>query len=134
MAGEATAGASAGALATYIGGASAGDPRHMGPGLAPGMTDAEVFERLNAWGIARDGTLQDLAGNLAQTQVITNQTFEQARATLLGIVEAFRTEAEAMRQNSHHEAAQSMARLERVVHEARDRFETQEAVFMRNLI
>ena len=57
------------------GAASAGAPRHIGPGLAPGMTDTEVFERLNAWSIARDGDLQDLAGNLARTQDIVSSTF-----------------------------------------------------------
>ncbi len=132
----ATSAASAGSaliLPREGGGASAGAPRHMGPGLAPGMNDAEVFERLNAWGIARDGDLQDLAGNLARTQDVVSATFEQARATLVGIVEAFRTEAEVMRQNSYTEAAQGLARLEQVVIEARGRFEAQEAGFTRNL-
>ncbi len=132
----ATSAASAGSaliLAGEGGGASAGAPRHMGPGLAPGMNDAEVFERLNAWGIARDGDLQDLAGNLARTQDVVSATFEQARATLVGIVEAFRTEAEAMRLNNYTEASQGLARPEQVVIEARGRFEAQEAGFTRNL-
>ena len=106
------AGASASALAmTGMGaGASAGGPRTMGPGLVPGMPEAEVMDRLNGWGIARDGDLQDLADNLVQTQAVVNATFEQARATLLGIVDAFRTEAETMRQHSALEAAQGVAR------------------------
>ena len=81
------------------GGASAGDPRHMGPGLAPGMSDTEVVERLNAWGISRDGDLRDISDNLAQTQATVAATFEQARSALLAIIIDSRTAAETMRQN-----------------------------------
>ncbi len=63
-----------------------GGATHLGPGLAPGMSEAEVFERLNAWGIARDGDLLDLRANLVSTQTVLASTFEQARATLLTIV------------------------------------------------
>ncbi len=72
---DATAAASASSLAV-LGAASAGGapemmgpgaPRALGPGLAVGMPEAEVVERLNAWGIARDGVLRDMADNLAQT-------------------------------------------------------------------
>ncbi len=132
----ATSAASAGSAVVLTGeggAASAGAPRHIGPGLAPGMTDTEVFERLNAWGIARDGDLQELASNLARTQDIVSSTFEQARATLFGIVDAFRTEAEVTRQSNYSEAALGLARLEHVVTEARGRFDAQEAGFTRNL-
>ncbi len=99
---------------------------HLGPGLAPGMGEAEAFERLNAWGIARDGELLDLRANLASTQTIVQATFEQARATLLTIVVDFRAEADTMRQHGLLEAQQSVARLEQVVAEARQRFDAQE--------
>jgi hypothetical protein len=132
----ATGAASAGsavAVTMVGGGASASGRSHLGPGLAPGMSDTDVFDRLNAWGIARDGDLRDLASNLARTQDIVSANFEQARATLVGIIEAFRTEAEVMRQDSQHEAARGVARLEQVVLEARGRFEVQEAGFMVSL-
>ncbi len=77
-----------------------GAQRALGPGLVVGMPDAEIVDRLNAWGIARDGVLRDLADNLAQTQSVVQSTFEQARATLLNIVMDFRGEAETMRQHS----------------------------------
>ena len=106
----------------------------MGPGLAVGMTQAEVYDRLNGWGIARDGELRDLTDNLVQTQSIVSATFEQARAALMGIVVDFRAEAEAMRQSSYTEASAGLARLERVVAEARTRFDAQEASFTQGLI
>ena len=127
MAADMTAGASAGALAVTGAGASAGGPRAMGPGLTIGMTETEVFDRLNGWGIARDGDLRDLADNLAQTQSVVSATFEQARAALLAIVVDFRTEAETMRLHSVHEATLSVGRLDFVVNEARGRFDLQEA-------
>ncbi len=135
MAGEAAASAASasGALATMRAGASAGAPRVMGPGLVVGMPEAEVVERLNGWGIARDGALQDLTEEVVRTQAVVASTFEQARAALLGIVEAFRNEAETMRQHSIYEATQSVSRLEYVVSEARDRFDLQEARFTRDL-
>jgi hypothetical protein len=137
MASDAAAGAASASSALAMtgggGGASAGDPRHMGPGLAPGMSDTEVFERLNAWGISRDGDLRDISDNLAQTQATVAATFEQARSALLAIIIDFRGEAEMMRQNSYAEAAQGLARLELVVTEARGRFEAQEARFTRDL-
>ncbi len=136
MAGEAAAGASDRALAMYAAfarGASASAPRGMGPGLVAGMTEAETIERLNAWGSALDGDVRDLGGNLAQTQAVVGTTFEQARATLMGIVDAFRTEAEAMRQHGIYEATQNVSRLEFVVSEARGRFDLQEARFTQGL-
>ncbi len=110
-----------------------GAQRAMGPGLVVGMPDAEIVDRLNAWGIARDGVLRDLDGNLAQTQSVVQATFEQARATLLNIVMDFRGEAETMRQHSILEATSSLERLELVVTEARRRFDAQEADFARRL-
>ena len=97
------------------------------------MVDAEVFERLNAWGIARDGDALDLQANLASTQAVVASTFEQARATLMGIAADFRGEAEALRQHSLYEAAQGLSRLEQVVAEARHRFDAQEASFTQHL-
>ena len=98
-----------------------------------GMTEAEVFDRINGWGIARDGELRDLTDNLVQTQSVVTATFEQARSALMSIVVDFRAEAETMRQNSYAEASQGLARLELVVTEARARFDAQEARFARDL-
>ena len=125
------AGASASTLATT--GRPAGETRTLGPGLAPGMSEAEVFERLNGWGIARDGDLLDLKANLVQTQAVVATTFDQARATLMGIVVDFRAEAETMRQHSLYEATQGLARLEHVVAEARHSFDAQEVRFSQDL-
>ncbi len=111
----------------------AGETRTLGPGLVPGMSEAEVFERLNGWGIARDGDLLDLKDNLVQTQAVVATTFDQARATLMGIVVDFRAEAETMRQHSLYEATQGLARLEHVVAEARQRFDAQEVRFSQDL-
>ena len=126
------AGASAG-VPRFTAGASAGAPRVMGPGLTVGMPEAEVVDRLNGWGIARDGALQDLTEEVVRTQAVVASTFEQARAALLGIVEAFRNEAETMCQHSIYEATQSVSRLEFVVSEARGRFDLQEARFTQGL-
>ncbi len=58
-----------GALAmTFTAGASAGVPRILGPGLVVGMNEADVVDRLNAWGIARDGDLQDVTAEVAPHQ------------------------------------------------------------------
>jgi len=111
----------------------AGETRTLGPGLVLGMSEAEVFERLNGWGIARDGDLLDLRSNLGDTQAIVATTFDQARATLMTIVSDFRLEAETMRQHSVYEATQGLARLEQVVAEARHRFDAQEARFAQDL-
>ncbi len=91
------------------------------------MGDAEVFERLNAWGIARDGELLDVRSGLANTQAAVGATFAEARGTLLQIVHDFRLEAETMRNHGAYEAAQSLARLNQVVAEARARFDAQDA-------
>ncbi len=91
-------GASAGAP-PFTADASAGVPQAVGVGLVIGMTEAEIFNRINGWSIARDGDLRELADNLSQTQSVVSATFEQARAALLAIVVDFRTEAETMRQN-----------------------------------
>ena len=131
MAAASVADASAGVLAFTA--QPAGGTRALGPGLAPGMNDAEVFERLNAWGIARDGELLDLRANLAQTQTVVAATFEQARDTLLSSVVDFRTEADTMRQHSLYEATQNLSRLEQVVTEARHRFDAQGARFAQDV-
>ena len=67
--GATSANASAGGLAV-LGAASAGGVPEMGPGLVVGMPDAEIVDRLNAWGTARDGVVRDLADNLAQTSSV----------------------------------------------------------------
>ncbi len=97
------------------------------------MSEAEVFERLNAWGIARDGDALDLKANLASTQAVVAATFGEARATLLTIVGDFRLEAETLRQHSLYEAHQGLGRLEHVVAEARLRFDAQDARHMQDL-
>ena len=99
----------------------------LGPQLAIGMLDAQVFERLNAWGVARDGQLLDLRAALANTQAAVGATFMEARGTLLQIVHDFRLEAETMRSHGAYESAQSLARLDQVVSEARVRFDAQDA-------
>ncbi len=76
MAASAAAADSAIGLAITAGGGAT----HLGPGLASGMSEAEVFERLNAWGIARDSDLLDLKSNLVATQTVVATTFDQARA------------------------------------------------------
>ncbi len=80
-----------------VGAAAASAPRVVGPGLVVGMPEAEVVERLNGWGIARDGELRDLADNLAPTHAIVSETFDHARTTLLIIVVPFRQAAESIR-------------------------------------
>ncbi len=76
------------------------------------MSDGEVFERLNAWGIARDGELVDLRSSLTNTQSVVSTAFNEARATIMTIVGDFRLEAETLRQHSLYEAHQGLGRLE----------------------
>ncbi len=125
------AGASASTLATTM--RPAGETRTVGPGLVLGMSEAEVFERLNGWGIARDGDLLGLRSNLGDTQAIVATAFDQARATLMTIVGDFRLGAETMRQHSLYEATQGLARLEHVIAEARQRFDAQDVRFTQDL-
>ncbi len=101
----------------------------IGPCLFEGMGEASLVERLNAWGIARDREMLDLKANLSLTQVGVSSAFDQAKEALLTIVSNFRAEAEATRQQGHYEAAQSVARLEQVVAEARTRFDAQDGRF-----
>ncbi len=101
----------------------------MGPGLTEGMGEASLVARLNAWGAARDSETLDLKANLSATQVGVSSAFDQAKETLLAIVTNFRAEAEATRQQGQYEAAQSVARLEQVVTEARTRFDAQDGRF-----
>ena len=121
----AAADSAVGGLAIMAGGVQ--QTRSLGPGLALGMGDAEVFDRLNAWGIARDGELLDVRSGLANTQAAVGATFAEARGTLMQIVHDFRLEAETMRNHGAYEAAQSLARLNQVVTEARARLDAQDA-------
>ncbi len=105
----------------------------LGPGLTLGMGEASLVAALNAWGTARDQDLLDRKADLSATQVGVSGAFSQAQETLQGIVSDFRNEAEAMRQLSQHEAAQSLARLELVVGEARSRFDLQDGRFAEGL-
>ncbi len=105
----------------------------MGPGLVAGMSDGEVFERLNAWGIARDGELVDLRSSLTNTQSVVGSAFTEARATIMTIVGDFRLEAETLRQHGLYEAHQGLGRLEHVVAEARLRFDAQDARHVQDL-
>ncbi len=101
----------------------------LGPCLFVGMGEASMVERMNAWGVARDQEALDLKSNLAATQVVVSTAFDQAKETLHDIVVDFRAEAETMRQHGQYEAAQSVARLEQVVAEARTRFDAQDGRF-----
>ncbi len=101
----------------------------IGPGLYEGMSEASMIAALNSWGTARDYELLDLKANLGATQVGVSTAFNQAQEALLTIVNNFRAEAETMRQHGFHEAAQSVARLEQVVAEARTRFDAQDGRF-----
>ena len=92
--------------------AGGGPQTRLGPGLMQGMSEAEAFERLNAWGIARDGELVDLRSTLTSLQTAVGATFVEARTTLMSIVVDFRGEAETLRQHSLYEANQGLARLE----------------------
>ncbi len=124
-----TAGAAASASSLAIGymAAGGGPQTYLGPGLMQGMSEAQAFERLNAWGIARDGELVDLKSNLTNLQSVVGATFAEARTTLMQIVVDFRGEAETLRQHSLYEANQGLARLEQVVTDARSRFDAQDA-------
>ncbi len=102
----------------------------LGPGLTVGMGEASMVPCLNAWGAARDSELLDLKANLSATQVgVSSASFDQAKETLLAIVTDFRAEAGTMRQQGQYEAAQSVARLELVVGEARAKFDVQDVRF-----
>ena len=101
----------------------------LGPCLFEGMREASLVASLNAWGIARDHEMLDFKANLSSTQVGVSSAFGQAKETLLAIVTNFRAEAEATRQQGQYEAAQSVARLEQVVAEARTRFDAQDGRF-----
>jgi hypothetical protein len=84
------------------------------------MSEAEVFDRLNGWGIARDGELVDLRSIIANTQTVVGTIFAEARGTIMTIVHDFRLEAETTRNHSAYEATQTLARLEQVVQVLRD--------------
>ncbi len=86
-----------------------GAQQYVGPGLMQGMSEAEVFERLNAWGIARDGELFDLRSNLNNLQSVAGATFAEARTMLMQIVVDFRGEVEPLLQHSLSDAAQLLS-------------------------
>ncbi len=98
----------------------------LGPCLYEQMGEGALVTALNAWGAARDREALALRADLTATQAGVAAAFEQAQAgvtaTLRGIIEAFRAEAEMMRQQTGYEAQQSLARLEQAVAEARTRF------------
>ena len=79
-------------------------PALLGPCLYERMGEEALVAALNAWGSARDREALALRADLAATQVGVSTAFEQAQGTLLGIVEAFRAEAEMMRQQTYYEA------------------------------
>ena len=123
---SAAAAAPAGSLA-LTGGGPQTTSGMLGPCLFEGMGEASLIERLNQWGAARDRELLDLRADLGATQAGVTVAFEQAKEALLNIVNDFRLEAETTRQRVQHEAAQSVARLELVVGDARTRFDAQDA-------
>ncbi len=110
----------------------------FGPCLYVDMGEPALVAALNAWGSARDREVEALRADLATTQAVVEMTFDQAQAgvsaTLLGIIEAFRTEAAMMQQQANLEAQQSLSRLEHVVSEARTRFDVQDARFGAGLV
>ncbi len=105
----------------------------LGPCLFEGMGEPSLISTLNAWGTARDREMLELKASLGATQVGVSSAFDQAKETLLAIVTNFRAEAETMRQQGQYEAAQSVARLEQVVGEARAKFDVQDARFASGL-
>ncbi len=105
----------------------------LGPCLYENMGEPALIAALNAWGSARDREADALRADLAATKAVVEMTFDQAQAgvsaTLLNIIEAFRSEAAMMQQQAGYEAQQSLARLTQVVSEARTRFDAQDARF-----
>ncbi len=127
-----TAGASASTLARTLGPAG-GTQTQVGPGLYMHMGEAALIDALNAWGSAKDREVLALKADLLATQVGISGAFQQAQGAVQGIVDAFRTEAQAMRQATFHEAQQSIVRLEEVVNQARARFDDQDVRFAAGL-
>ena len=129
----ASAAASASSLAmNYAGGTYTGGVA-LGPCLTLGMGEEALVANLNAWGSTRDQEVLDLRAGLGVTQAGVAAAFEQARDALLTIVASFRGEAETLRQHGQYEAAQSVARLELVVSEARTKFDAQDVRFAESL-
>ncbi len=108
---------------TYTGGTL------LGPCLFDGMGGSALVANLNAWGSTRDQEVLDLRAGLGVTQAGVAAAFEQARDALLTIVASFRGEAGTLRGQGQFEAAQSVARLELVVSEARAKFDAQDVRF-----
>ncbi len=85
----------------------------FGPCLYVDMGEPALIAALNAWGSARDREVEALRADLAATKAVVEMTFDQAQAgvsaTLLNIIEAFRSEAAMMQQQAGYEAQQSLA-------------------------
>jgi len=105
----------------------------LGPCLVEGMGEPGLIAALNAWGAARDREVREMKASLTATQVGVFDAFDQAKEALLTIVGDFRGEAEMLRQQDQYEAAQSIARLEQVVTQARLRFDAQDSRFTEGL-
>jgi hypothetical protein len=93
------------------------------------MGEATLVAALNAWGAARDREVLTLKINLGATQERVELAFNQAKDALLRIIDDFRGEAATQRNHGQYEAAQSIARLEQVVLEARTKFDQQDVRF-----
>jgi hypothetical protein len=119
---------------TQTRGPAGGTQPALGPCLYEHMGEPAFIAALNAWGSARDREALELRADLSATQVGVSGAFEQAQETVLGIVAAFRNEVVTMRQQTHHEAQQSIARLEQVVAEARAKFGEQDIRFTTGLV
>jgi hypothetical protein len=109
--------------------ADGGGDRQLGPCLVEGMGEQGLIASLNAWGAARDREVLELKINLGATQEKVSVAFDQAKEALFMIVSDFRGEAETLRRQGQYEAAQSIARLEQVVLEARTKFDAQDVRF-----
>ena len=90
----------------------------MGPSLFEGMSGPALMAALNTWGSAMHSEVLALRADLGATQASVSGAFVQAEDAVRELVTAFRIEVVAMRQTTLHEAQQSLARLEQVVHEA----------------
>ncbi len=128
------AGGSAAALAMTSGGAQQAGPVALGPALFESMGEAALVAALNAWGSAMHGEVLALRADLGATHAAVSGAFVQAQEAVGELVTAFRIEVVAMRQTTMYEAQQSLARLERVVDEARARFGEQDARFTSGLV
>ncbi len=121
------------ALAMIGGGAPHGGPTVLGPDLWEDMGEPNFVATLNEWGSGLHREVVALRADLVATQAGISGAFEQAQDAIRELVAAFRIEVVAMRQTTANESAQSLARLEHVVEEARARFGEQDARFTSGL-